>query len=545
MTRMQRISPAIFLLLSFSLAPAKASHLHTAPNGRETAPCTCRPATEVERADPSVSPDGWMQDDPREAFNRGDVPLPLVPDWVGTRVRAAGGLCWGDIDGDQDQDLVVGTYWANQYPPLVDYYNFAYINNGGVLEADPSWISSDQKHTTDVKAGRINADGYLDFFFGNGGESLQPSQVFYGTSGMLPTTAGWNSSDNCWTVGCSLADFDRDGDLDCATANQGNSGNPYRPTYLFRNTGAGLETAPSWQSQQVGITNSADWGDMDGDGWLDLAVAGWVNWQSGVFSNTHGSLETTFAWTTGHPERTDKGIGWADVDGDLDADLAVGGNGAPGWLFENEGGMLGAEPIWASADSYHGTQELAWVDIDGDGDSDLATVHFSTGHARVHLNNDGVLSAVADWQYDAASSGTAIAFGDLNGDGCPDLAMGVANGPIMVFVNTGVPAGVYENLSDLPARGQVRMMTTPNPARGVVRMRIDAGAGCVVDRIAIFDTNGRQVGRIDPEDASAMHTHSLSWDPGDLPPGVYFARAIGIDADRPFVVHRRLVLMPR
>jgi hypothetical protein len=386
--------------------------------------------------------------------------------------------------------------------------------------------------------GFINDDLYPDFFFANGGQSLQPSQVFYGQGGLLPVTAGWFSSDNAWTIGCALADFDRDGDIDVATANEGNSGNPYRPTYLFRNLGCGLETTPSWQSSQVGITTQVDWGDMDGDGWLDLAVSGWVNWQTGVFRNTGSSLTTDFVWTTGHPERSDKGVGWALADGDPRWDLAVGGNGGPDWLYHNEGTTLGAAPVWASAEPYHGCQDLAWADVDRDGDPDLATINFGNGHARIYLNNAGVLSTLADWQYDDASSATALAFGDVNGDGWPDLATGVANGPVKLFLNTGAPLGIGETAGSLPRDGDLRLRASPNPPAGQVDFVAEAARPFVVERWSIFDVSGRLVARLAPVSAGSRRVHAARWAPGrrdpartgSVPAGTYFARAEGTEA---------------
>ncbi len=522
----------LLLALGLGLAAtaAAALHTHVSPDGLTTAPCTCRPATAAERADLTIAPDGFVQDDPRDSYRRTEVPLPIVPDWVGTRVRAVGVLLFGDADRDGDQDLFVGTYFANQWPPLADYYNFMYLNTGGALENEPSWISADQKHTGDAEWGLLNVDSYPDLFLANGGQSLQPSQVFYGQDGLLPNTAGWSSSDATWTIGCALADFDQDGDVDVATANQGNTANPYRPTHIFRNLGTGLEPVPSWSSAQIGITNDVDWGDMDGDDRLDLAVSGWVNWQSGVFRNLGSTLETGFAWTTGHPERTDKGIGWALVDGDARPDLAVGGNGAADWIFRNEGSALGATPIWASAEAYHGCQDLKWADIDNDGDLDLAIMNFSTGHARIYLNTNGVLPTIADWQYDAAVSGTALAFGDVNGDGRLDLAIGTANGPVELFLNTGGAAAAGD--AGAPAASaRLRIAFAPHPIGPASRLLLDADRPFAIERLTLADAAGRRVALAPAITGPARH-HELAAPigaAGRLAAGVYFLTVSGRD----------------
>ena len=67
-------------------------------------------------------------------------------------------------------------------------------------------------------------------------------------------------------------------------------------------------------------------------------------------------------------------------------------------------------------------------------------VHFSDGKAHIYLNRGGVLDSAPSWTFDSPHVGTAIAFGDLNGDDLPDLIVGNAGDTsIWVFYNTGEP----------------------------------------------------------------------------------------------------------
>jgi hypothetical protein len=77
-----------------------------------------------------------------------------------------------------------------------------------------------------------------------------------------------------------------------------------------------------------------------------------------------------------------------------------------------------------------------WADVNRDGYQDLAVVHFGFRRTEIFMNNNGVLETVPSWTYSPTSSSNAIAFGDVNGDGYPDLAIGTAREPVMVFLNT-------------------------------------------------------------------------------------------------------------
>ena len=365
------------------------------------------------------------------------VPYPAAPDWQNALRVQVGGLQAADVDLDGDVDLVVGCYHSDSYPPYPDWENLIYLNTGSELEASPSWVSADERSTGDIQVALIDGDDYPDVFAANGGFEMAPSVIYFGGPGGPSTTPGWFATDVSWTNYAKPFDVDHDGDIDVVTANQGNSPqDPYRPMYMYVNSAGALATSPSWQSAETSIQNFLDLGDLDGDGWEDLAVSKWTNsFESGVYRNLDGTLATTPMWTTGISD-TDKGVGWADVDGNGWQDLALGHD--PTLLYTNDAGVL--TPTWASAATYFGHSDLRWCDIDRDGDPDLAEVHFSNGQTHIYLNRGGALDAAPSWTYDSSAVGTAVAFGDINGDSLPDLIIGYSGEPsVVVFYNLGAP----------------------------------------------------------------------------------------------------------
>ncbi|MDX1555048.1 MAG: VCBS repeat-containing protein, partial [Xanthomonadales bacterium] len=191
--------------------------------------------------------------------------------------------------------------------------------------------------------------------------------------------------------------------------------------------------------------------DLDGDGWEDLAVSKWANFESGVYLNDQGELDTVPSWTTGDTD-TDRGVAWADVDGDDRPDLALGHD--PTELYHNNAGQLVLD--WSANGSFFGHSDLRFEDVDLDGDPDLAEIHFANGVVNLYLNEGGALETTPSWSYNSSGAGTAIAFGDIDGDGMPDLVVGNSGDPsVMVFLN----------LLDGPARILTDGFESQNPLR--------------------------------------------------------------------------------
>jgi hypothetical protein len=366
------------------------------------------------------------------------VPYGTAPDWSNTVRRQVGALQVADMNNDGLNDVVVGCYISDSFPPYDDWHNLIYYNTGTELETVASWVSADQVSTGDIQVGDINGDTYLDIFSANGGFAMDDSVIYFGAPGGPSTTAGWTSNEpaNAWNNYAILYDVDHDMDLDVVTANQGNSPtDPYRPMFMFRNNAGVLETTPSWQSAETSIQNFLAFADHDGDTWEDLAVSKWSGFASGIYKNVLGTPQTTPIWTTGITS-SDKGVGWADVDGNGWPDLALGKN--PTTLYSNSSGTL--TNTWSSTAPFFGHSELRFFDVDQDNDQDLAEVHFSDGRVHIYLNNNGVLDSAPSWTYDSSTVGTAIAFGDINGDDRPDLVVGNSGDPcVKVFYAIAPP----------------------------------------------------------------------------------------------------------
>ncbi len=302
----------------------------------------------------------------------------------------------------------------------------------------------------------------------------------------LTTTAVWESEDLIegdypYSTGCDWADVDGDGLIDLVVSN----GNDMRLEYcaVYFNTPQGLESLPAWFGEPLEYHGHLECCDYDADGDVDLGVTllggGFPEWTYGydaVYINRNGALETSPSWLGG-PAHNSFGITWGDFDGDGDADLAVAGGvdyvqrNEPLRIYENVVGELNPIPAWES-DKHTTWMDVLFGDFNNDGCLDLAAGAEHDSNAIFFGTGDG-LPATPGWEDSPEWDTIKIAAGDLNGDGWLDLVIANNNqigegqvdiihlsdgGPFDAepdWVSTHAEMSSYAALADLDADGDL------------------------------------------------------------------------------------------
>ncbi|MGD8626692.1 MAG: FG-GAP-like repeat-containing protein, partial [Anaerolineae bacterium] len=169
---------------------------------------------------------------------------------------------------------------------------------------------------------------------------------------------------------------------------------------------------------------AVEWGDMNGDGRLDLAVADSpprvYEYRSGVFSPI---LSLPLDAVGGQVWE----LGIVDQDNEGDLDLAVSNRDGPSMLFSNFAPLLSPGLSQITGTGSTAAASVAWGDAEGDGDLDLLFgASQTTVGARLYHNVQGTFPAADIVPYLASGFGPhTVAFGDVDGDTRLDVALGL------------------------------------------------------------------------------------------------------------------------
>jgi hypothetical protein len=406
----------------------------------------------------------------------------------------------GDIDGDGDRDLVLGSPPSTS--PFVLSRNQVLVNDGtGLFTLENQRLTTPTPGTNALALFDQDGDGDLDLYCGNtwgSTSSFPPSpavgdQLFHNdgagffTQVPLATFAG-NS-----TLEVHARDFDGDGDVDVLTREavpQFAQGLQYRRNDggTFTSFVPAIPPVPGSISQLL----TADW---NGDGLLDFAVR--------YGSTLHLRVQTApgqFA-ASGLPSlwTMDRNVLAFDHDGDGDGDVIAPAYyfGYPTWAgapesewFRNLGTTWALAPrAPVPALPFASASRGKLVDVDRDGDLDVVqSPHYGPG--GIWTNDGGgsftavAIAALGDFATPIPFGTGDLAFGDVDGDQDVDIVAAIRPGSTIaapfcqlyrnaggVFVASQLAALHADQvaLGDLDGDGDLDMVLTGYNTRAVLR----------------------------------------------------------------------------
>jgi hypothetical protein len=324
----------------------------------------------------------------------------------------------------------------------------------------------------------------------------------------------------------AVGDFDGDGTLDVAVANQGDN-----TVSILENAGGGHFLVARTFAAGIGPVGVAV-GDFNGDFKLDLAVVdhGDTSGNGAGVSILLGNGDGTFgAPTTFAAGSNPLAVATADLRKIGVDDLVVtnfGSSTASVLLGNGNGTFASPKPVNTGS----GPDAVVLVDLNGDNKADMLVANSASQTVGVLLGNgDGSFQPAVN--YAVAGNPSSLALGDFNGDGKTDVVTGnLGLGGVSVLLGNG--NGTFQAALNSPAGGTPSAVAVgdfngdgkqdvavANSASGNVNVILGNGDGTfqapvkyfgAANLVALVVADFHQSGRLDLAAVSDMSPGSLA-----------------------------------
>jgi len=341
-----------------------------------------------------------------------------------TTSETSAGVSLGDIYGDGHLDIVLakGRHW-----PL----NNLVLRNDGKGHFTTAVLGDAPDRTYTAALADLDGDGHLDIVVSN---DRPDKKLIYLNDGKGRFRAAGTFGEPEWSTRyVTVADLNGDKRPDLIVANRSsNPANP-RPSFVCLNDRkGGFPSCTALATQSATIIVAAD---LDGDGFVDLFVPHRDGGQNVIFWND-GTGRFTAAPTAVGPEHSSiRAAAAADINADGVPDLIVGDERTGMFLY------LGGKPRFYDPPVALGAgagapYAIAVADLNRDGRLDIV-VGRQEARGSIFFNQGGWRLPRFDetpWN-DGKGSVYAVAVGDLDGDGWPDIAAARSEAPNAVWFN--------------------------------------------------------------------------------------------------------------